>query len=278
LPGSCVRCAHVLSYNPAAMPQRRFDLLADQRDRPPFGHRQFTAGDPPVRAGITGTGDDMLLLCWSKGDLSREVAAGVRVLGRLGVHAGARVGNTLPGALATPGALLLGDVTEAIGALDVPLGVIESESMARAAWELADRVQCEILVLDPVTAATLFLAAPGVERPWWSGIVWLERGEGHPRPAPPDGFVGWQRTWLAVPEVASFAGGTCERGRMHADTAVAVDVVDGRLVLAADGAAAPGAFDTGMTARLVDCACAASGAALELVCEPSSSRAPRTSL
>jgi hypothetical protein len=246
-------------------PLRRPDLLAEQRKRPPFGHRRFTAGDPPVRAGITGSGDDMLLLVWSASDLAREVAAGTRVLGALGVRAGKRVGNTLPGALATPGALLLGDVNEALGALDVPLGAIDSDGAARAAWELADRVQCEILVLDPTTATSFFHAAPAIARPWWHGVVWLERGNGRARPVPPGGFRGWQRTWLAVPEVASFAGGSCEHGRMHLDADVAVEIADGRAVLEARGAAAaPGPFDTGMRARLVACACGAEGPALEL--------------
>jgi len=263
-----VRCGQVLSYNPPAMltpPLRRPDLLAEQRERPPFGHRRFTAGDPPVRAGVTGSGDDMLLLVWSASDLAREVAAGARVLGALGVRAGTRVGNTLPGALATPGALLLGDVNEALGALDVPLGAIDSDGAARAAWELADRVQCEILVLDPTTATSFFHAAPAIARPWWHGVVWLERGDGRARPAPPGGFDGWQRTWLAVPEVASFAGGSCEHGRMHLDADVAVEIADGRAVLEARGpAAAPGPFDTGMRARLVACACGAGDPALEL--------------
>jgi hypothetical protein len=263
-----VRSGRVLRYNPAAMltaPLRRPDLLAEQRERPPFGHRQFNADDPPVRAGITGSGDDMLLLVWSARDLAREVAAGARVLGGLGVRAGARVGNTLPGALATPGALLLGDVNEALGALDVPLGAIDGDAAARAAWELADRVECEILVLDPATAPTFFLAAPTGARPWWRGIVWLERGDGRARSVPPGGFDGWQRTWLAIPEVASFAGGTCEHGKMHVDAGVAVEITEGRAVFEARGAAAaPGPFDTGMRARLVACACGADGPALEL--------------
>src|SRR5262249_51245157 len=141
-----VRCGRLLRYNPAAMPTaplRRPDLLVEQRERPPFGHRQFTASDPPVRAGITGSGTDVLLLVWSASDLAREVAAGVRVLGGLGVRAGTRVGNTLPGALATPGALLLGDVNEALGALDVPLGAIDGDGAARAAREPPDHVQVE---------------------------------------------------------------------------------------------------------------------------------------
>src|SRR5262245_50313340 len=131
--------------------RQRRELVADQQAHPPFGHRTFAADGPPVRVGVTGTGADLLLLAWSAADLTREVAAGTRVLGRLGVGAGLRVGNTLPGALATPGALLLGDVNEAIGALDVPLGTVETEAGARAAWELVDRVQCHILILLPET-------------------------------------------------------------------------------------------------------------------------------
>ena len=167
----------------AAAPLHRPDLVAEQGNAPPFGRRRFPGDDPPVRVGTTGTGADLLLLAWSASDLAREVAAGVRVLGRLGVRAGARVGNTLPGALATPGALLLGDVNEAIGALDVPLGVVDADAAARAAWDLVDRVQCEVLVLDPSTAPAFFQAAPGVARSWWRGIVWLERGEGHAQTA-----------------------------------------------------------------------------------------------
>jgi hypothetical protein len=245
-------------------PLRRPDLVADQARTPPFGHRRFPQDDPPVRVGTTGTGADLLLLAWSASDLAHEVAAGIRVLGRVGVRAGARVGNTLPGALATPGALLLGDVNEAIGALDVPLGVVDTAGAARAAWDLADRVQCEILVLDPATATAFFQAAPAAARPWWRGIVWLERGQGRPKPPAPGDFDGWQRAWLAVPEVASFAGGSCERGGVHVDAGVAVEVVNGHAVLDARGsAAAPGPFDTGIAARLVDCACGG-GRALEI--------------
>src|SRR5262245_18164676 len=144
-----VRDAGLLRYKAPAMPApvlRRFDLLADQKAHPPFGHRRFGPADPPVRVGIAGSGADLLLLVWSATDLAREIEAGVRVLGRLGIGPGTRVANTLPGALATPGALLLGDVDEAIGALDVPLARVETEAAARAAWELVDRVQCEILV------------------------------------------------------------------------------------------------------------------------------------
>ncbi len=263
-----MRAVVSLRYNAGAMAQplsRRSDLLADQGAHPPFGHRRFAAADPPVRAGITGSGADLLLLVWSATDLAREIAAGVRVLGRLGIGPGTRVANTLPGALATPGALLLGDVDEALGALDVPLGTVESEAVARAAWELVDRVQCEVLVLDPATAGTFFAAAPVAPRPWLRGVVWLVRGDGSPLPPAP-GSGAWQRSWLAVPEVASFVAGSCEHGRLHVDEGVDAAVIDGALVLTPHGAAAArGALDTGIAARLLaSCTCGAAGPALEL--------------
>ncbi len=246
-------------------PLCRADLVADQRQRPPFGHRHFAAGDPPVRVGVTGTGDDLLVLVWSAADLAHEVEAGARVLGRLGVRPGLRVGNTLPGALATPGALLLGDVNEAIGALDVPLGTVETDAAARAAWELVDRVQCQILVLAPETADTFFRSAGAGERRWLEGIVWLRRPGAAPRPPTPAGFDGWQRTWLAVPEVASFAAGSCDRGVLHVDAGVGAEVADGQLVLVPHGvAAAPGAFATGIAARPARCECGSGGAAFAL--------------
>jgi hypothetical protein len=244
--------------------RHRTDLLADQRAYPPFGHRAFTADDPPVRVGVTGTGDDLLLFVWSATDLAREVEAGTRVLGGLGVRTGLRVGNTLPGALATPGALLLGDVNEAIGALDVPLGTVETEAAARAAWELVDRVQCQILVLVPETAETLFRAAPAVPRPWLDGIVWLRQPGAGASPLAPAGFGRWQRTWLAVPEVTSFAAGSCDRGLLHVDAGVSAEIVDGQLVLVPRGSAvAPGPFISGIAARSVRCACGAGDEALE---------------
>jgi hypothetical protein len=262
-----VRCVAGLRDNADAMSQaalRRSDLVAEQRARPPFGHCRFTAAEPPVRAGITGSGPALLLLAWSAADLAREREAGARVLGRLGIGPGTRVANTLPGALATPGALLLGDVHEALGALDVPLGTVETDVAARAVWELVDRVECEVLVLEPSTAAALFAAAPAAPRSWLRGIVWLVRGDDVIPPAV--AFDGWQRTWLAVPEVASFVAGSCERGRLHVDEGVAAAVTDGELVLTPRGhAASPAALATGVAASLEpSCACGTPGPTLEL--------------
>src|SRR5262245_48064620 len=115
---------------------RRADLVAEQRAHPPWGRRRFSPDEPPVRVGTTGSGDDLLLLGWTPAELAAEVAAGARLFGRLGIAPGMCVANALPGALATPGALLVGDVIEQIGALDVPLGVVDTAAAGPAAWEL----------------------------------------------------------------------------------------------------------------------------------------------
>jgi len=199
------------------MPTTRSELVADQLAHPPWGSRGFAPDDPPVRVGATGSGTDLLLLGWTAAALAAEIAAGATLFGRVGVAPGMRVANTLPGALVTPGALLLGDVIEAIGALDVPLGVIESEAAAKPAWELFDRIEATVLVTEPGPGATTFFAAaPPRDRPWWKGIVWLSRGCAAAPVPPPPGFVGWQRTWLAIAEASSFVAGSCEAGGFHA--------------------------------------------------------------
>src|SRR5512143_508669 len=66
----------------------RDDLLRDQLAHLPHGTRRFADAAPPVRAGTTGTGSELLVLTWSAADLARERAAGARLLGQLGVRAG----------------------------------------------------------------------------------------------------------------------------------------------------------------------------------------------
>src|SRR2546426_9914469 len=88
----------------------RAELIADQLAHLPFGTKRRAGAGVPVRVGVTGTGADLLVLAWSAAELARERAAGRGLLGRLGITSGIRVANTLPGALAAPGALLLGDV------------------------------------------------------------------------------------------------------------------------------------------------------------------------
>jgi hypothetical protein len=214
---------------------RRADLVRDQLSERPFGSHRRGDAPWPVRVGVVGTGEDLLVLAWSAAALAAERAAGVRLLHRLGVEPGLRVANTLPGALATPGSLLLGDVVEELGGLDVPLGEVTSTAAARAAWELIDRVTPHVLVADRVSAVTLFAAAPAAARPWWRGIVWLWSPA--PRPAVPAaaGFAGWERAWLAAPEVTNFAAGSCPAEHFHLRDGVEAEVVSSALVLSAPG-------------------------------------------
>jgi phenylacetate-coenzyme A ligase PaaK-like adenylate-forming protein len=229
------RCADVLARLP---PTTRAELIRDQLAALPFGTRRFADAPWPVRLGTTGTGSELLLLAWTAGDLARERAAGVRVLERVGVQRGMRVANALAGALTTPGALLFGDAVEELGALDVPLGVMAGGEQARQAWGLIDRVEPAVIVLEPAAAQPLFAVAPERRRPWCCGIVWLDRGT-RPAPAPPAvpaklGFTGWQRSWLAIPEVTSFVAASCpaaesaarEDVRFHVDEAVIAEIVE----------------------------------------------------
>lgn len=260
---------------------RREELLRDQLAHPPLGSRHPAGAPLPVRVGIAGTGERLLVLAWSAADLARERAAGTRLLGALGVEAGMRVANTLPGALATPGSLLLGDVVEELGGLDVPLGEVTSEAVARAAWALVDRVEAAVLILDPASAPHLLAATPAAARPWWRGLVWLACG---PPPRTPEipaaaGFTGWERTWLAVPEATSFAAHSCARGRFHPEPAVVIEVVyeptgaplapgeEGGVALTPLGLDTPCLrYASGLTGRVASepCGCGEPGPALEL--------------
>jgi hypothetical protein len=248
---------------------RRADLIREQLAHLP--HQQHDgAAAAPVRAGATGSGADLLVLTWTAADLARERAAGARLLRSIGVARGMRVANTLPGALAVPGSLLLGDVVEDVGALDVPLGAIESDTAARQAWELMDRVQPEVMILESTTAARFFAAAPDAVRGWWKGLVWLRRGAvALPPPPVPTaaGFTGWQRIWFAVAEVTSFVAHSCSESRFHLEASVNAEIVDGTLVLSlADGDIPLRRYASGIVARRASdpCPCGMSGAILEL--------------
>jgi hypothetical protein len=207
------------------------DLVLDQLAHPPLGSRRLSASDQPVRAGITGSGESLLVLAWSAAELERERAAGVRLFSQLGLGEGVRVANALPGALATPGALLLGDVIQDLGGLDVPLGPVGDEASAKQAWTLVDLVEPAVFVLNPTSASFLFKAAPTAERSWWKGLIWLRTDTDAttpPSPPPAMGFSGWQRTWLAAPEATSFVGVSCAAQRFHVDIQLIAEAVDGQ--------------------------------------------------
>lgn len=250
----------------AVPPTSRAALVRDQLAHPPLGSRRHSGAALPVRAGASGSGDDLLVLAWSEHELALERRAGTRLLGRFGVRPQTPVANTLPGALVSPGSLLLGDVVEELGALDVPLGSIDNEAAAKPAWELVDRVQPAVIVLEAATAGRFLAAAPPAPRPWLEGLVWLRRAgavAGIVPVAAGVGFEGWQRQWLAVPEASSFAAAECTAGVFHPDEGLLVEVLDGRLVLTpTEGDAALLRFDCGLAARALEgrCSCGADGA------------------
>jgi len=247
---------------------QRAELVRDQLAHRPLGTRRYADAGTPVRAGICGSGDDLLVLAWNEEDLQHERHAGVRMLARLGIAPGTAIANTLAGALTSPGSLLLGDVVEEHGSLDVPLGAIESDAAARQAWELVDRVTPAILFLETETTKRLFDAAPPAQRPWLKGLVWLQRGRvaAVPEVTANVGFGGWSRSWLAIPEAASFAAASCATERFHLDEALAVEVEGGALIVTPlTGSTALLRYDTGLPASALEpCECGAAGTTLSL--------------
>jgi len=247
-------------------PTRRAELVDDQLAHPPLGSRALDPNVFAVRAGTTGSGTDLLVLAWTTADLARERAAGVRSLHALGVRPGMRVANTLPGALFTPGSLLLGDVVDELGALDMPLGEITDNRSASSAWKLMQRVQPQVLILRPCDADILFAEAPGDGLSSLQSILWLQTESAWQQPLIASRFTGTHGVWLAIPEATSFAAVRCRNGLFHSDSAVIVESSD------ADGAAvahtAPGTllittigdspllrYATGMPAAFAACAC-----------------------
>lgn len=261
-------------------PTTRTELVADQLAHLPHGSRRPANAPAPVRAGATGTGNDLLVLTWTKSDLAAEREAGVRLLRSLGAEPRLRVANTLSGALATPGSLMVGDVVDELGALDIPLGAVRDDASARSAWKLIDRVEANILIVDYCSAHALFAAADSAPRPYWQGTITVIASTDAPYPpqgAPETlGFEGWQRFWIAVPEAGGFFGASCGAGSVHVDGGLHVDLVDrsGASVARGDVGSVlvtPLArnqvvlrYASGLRAREIDCACGNADLALRL--------------
>ncbi|MCX8071443.1 MAG: hypothetical protein N3C12_03170 [Candidatus Binatia bacterium] len=209
---------------PDERPVRREHLVQAQRTLPPEVWRRPHA--PLVRAGITGCGEELLVLAWSVPMLAAEKAAGVRLLRRVGLGRGSRVANTLPGALVTPGSLLVGDVVEELGALDVPLGAIVSEQAAASAWELVRLVEPNALVLETATATQFWRARPHETCLPLDAVVWLHRQMPAAWPELPEEVTAKiQLHWFSVPEVQCFFAHSCG-DHFHVDELLRATVVD----------------------------------------------------
>lgn len=211
---------------PDKQPAERGDLVAFQRRLPPEVWRGLS--QPLVRAGTVGSGEDLLVVAWSASMLQWEKDTGAAMLAKFGVQAGMRVANTLPGALTTPGSLLLGDVVEQLGGLDIPLGEVRNRNDAHQAWKTLTLLRADIVITDRRGGALLLEEAPRlVELPTLAGWIWLTDDPCAPLPAlaPQLGHV-WQRCWLAVPEAQSFFAASCPSGAFHLQSAERVEVVE----------------------------------------------------
>ncbi len=261
-------------------PTTRSELVADQLAHLTNGRRHPAPAPSPVRAGATGTGSELLVLTWTKSDLAAEREAGVRLLRSLGAEPRQRVANTLSGALATPGSLMVGDIVDELGALDIPLGAVRDETSAKSAWKLIDRVEANVLIVDHDSARALFSAGDANARAHWHGTITVLASADAPYPphSVPDecGFTGWQRFWIAVPEAGGFLGASCGAGSLHIDRGLHVEIVDaeGTSVVRGDVGSVlvtPLARDhgvlryaSGLRAREIDCACGNADLAVRL--------------
>lgn len=217
-----------------------------------------------------------MVLTWTASDLARERAAGVRCLRSLGIRPGMRVANTLPGALSTPGSLLLGDVVDELGALDIPLGEVTDARSAEAAWKLIGRVRAEVLVSPRAGAAQLLAQMPPDGAPSLRGVVWIVRSADPMVVEEPEipGFGGWVGAALAIPEAACFVAIRCPRGIFHADDDCVVEILneEGSLADCGELTVTPRERDTlvlryasELSVAAEECDCGRDGASFRLV-------------
>jgi len=204
-----------LGGKPPKTPASRRELAAFQRNLPPdVWHRQ----DPPlVRCGIAGSGEDMVVLAWTAAALAVERDAGVAMLRRFGVKPGMRAVHTLPGALFTPGSLLLGDVLEALGVLDVPLGPIRKESDSALLWSTVRSLNADVLVTEAASGLRILREQPPADvlaklRHW----IWMSEDPTFTIPPLPPLASGTRcALWLTAPEAECFFAYRCPESSVH---------------------------------------------------------------
>jgi phenylacetate-coenzyme A ligase PaaK-like adenylate-forming protein len=122
------------------------ELADDERSRPPYG--TWRSASPVVRVGWPVVERPLEAVFFTTEDLTREAAAGARALATAGLAAGTRETNTLPGGLATPGSLIVGDAAQQLGALDMPVGSLATRAARDTAFDFWSRVRPDFAVLD----------------------------------------------------------------------------------------------------------------------------------
>ncbi|MEW6269147.1 MAG: hypothetical protein AB1689_07595 [Thermodesulfobacteriota bacterium] len=129
------------------------ELAADERAHPPYG--SWRAATAFVRVGVPVRPSPLEMVVFTAADLELESRVGALALSAVGLAPGGRETNTLPGGLATPGSLVVGDAAQALGALDMPVGPIADGPPRDTAFDFWQRVKPDFAVLDPAGAAHL---------------------------------------------------------------------------------------------------------------------------
>jgi phenylacetate-coenzyme A ligase PaaK-like adenylate-forming protein len=129
------------------------DLAADERAHPPYG--TWRAASEFVRVGVPARPSALEMLVFTPADLELEARVGALALSTVGLAPGGRETNTLPGGLATPGSLVVGDAAQALGALDMPVGPISAAAPRDTAFDFWQRVKPDFAVLDAAGAQDL---------------------------------------------------------------------------------------------------------------------------
>lgn len=129
------------------------ELAADERAHPPYG--SWRAADAFVRVGVPARPSALEMLVFTTDDLARESRVGALALSAAGLAPGGRETNTFPGGLPTPGSLIVGDSAQALGALDMPVGVITAAQPREVAFDFWQRVKPDFAVLDATGARDL---------------------------------------------------------------------------------------------------------------------------
>src|SRR5690606_5778787 len=134
-------------------PLRIEALAADEQAHPPYG--TWRAASEFVRAGLPVRTSPPEMVVFTAAALELQSRVRALALSIVRLAPGGRETNTLPGGLATPGALVVGDAAQALGALDMPVGPIGGGPPRDAAFDFWQRVKPDFVVLDAAGAADL---------------------------------------------------------------------------------------------------------------------------
>ncbi len=229
------------------------ELALDEAEHGPAG--TWREGREFVRAGVPVRAQPLDALLFTAADLRREAAAGARALRACGLEPGRRATNTLPGAIYTPGSLLVGDAVEASGCLDMPVGPIADAGPRATAWEFWGRVAPDFAIVDAAGARDLaaLLAAQGTTAAGLGlGGVALVTDLRDRAAAPPPGFDVPVTCIAGLAECFGMMAARSPAGNhVPPPDEVVVEVLDGELLLTTLGhSAALIRYAPGVRARL----------------------------